>query len=60
MIQNDIAENGNVGDSNAGGDGYNIMEDFMEDRRNVDIDRPNGDFNEIETNVLDDTGNCTM
>ena len=26
IIQNDIADNGNGGDSDAGGDGYNIME----------------------------------
>ena len=32
----------------------------MESRRNVDIDRPTSDFNEIETNVLDNTKNCTV
>ena len=53
MIQNNIAENGDGDDYDAGGDGYNIMKDFMEDRRDVEIDRLNGDFNEIETNVLD-------
>ena len=60
MIQNDIAENSDGGDSDAGGYGYNIMEDFMEARRNVEIDWLTSDFNEIETNVLDDTENCTM
>ena len=39
MIQNNIAENGNGGESDAGGDGYNIIKDFMEARRDVDIDR---------------------
>ena len=60
MIQNDIAENGDGGDSDAGGDRYNNMEDFMEARRNVEIDRLTSDFNDIETNVLDNTKNCTM
>ena len=32
----------------------------MEARRDVDIDRLTSDFNEIETNVLDDTENCTI
>ena len=32
----------------------------MEARRDVEIDRLRSDFNEIETNVLDDTENCTM
>ena len=60
MIQNDIAENGDGGDSDTGGDGYSIMEDFMEARRDFEINRLKSDFNEIETNVLDDTANCTM
>ena len=60
MIHNDIAENGDGDDSDAGGDGYNIMEEFMEARRNVEINRLTSDFNEIETNVLDETDNCTM
>ena len=60
MIHNDTTENGDGGNSDAGGDGYNIMEDFMEARRDVEIDRLTSDFNEIETNVLDDTKNCTM
>ena len=60
MIHNDIAENGNGDDYDAGGDGYNIMEDFMAARHNVEIDRLTSDFNDIETNVLDDTKNCTM
>ena len=60
MIQNDIAENRDGGDSNAGGDECNIMEDFMEARRDVEIDGLTSYFNEIEKNVLDDTKNCTM
>ena len=60
MIQNDIAENGDGGNSDAGGYGYNIMEDIMEARREVDINRLTSDFNEIKTNVLDSTQNCTM
>ena len=32
----------------------------MEARRDVEIDRLTSDFNDIETNVLDDTKNCTM
>ena len=47
MIHNDIAENGDGGDSDAGGDEYNIMEDFMEARRDVEIDRLTSDFNVI-------------
>ena len=60
MIQNNISENGDGDDYDAGGDGYNIMEDFMAARHNVEIDRLTSDFNDIETNVLDDTKNCTM
>ena len=32
----------------------------MEARRDVEIDRLTSDFNDIETNVLDDTKNFTM
>ena len=32
----------------------------MEARHDVEIDRLTSDFNDIETNVLDDTKNCTM